>query len=139
MMLTLQDLPTINAILNATSAVLLSIAFIQIKQKRIDVHRNFMLAAFGTSTLFLMSYIVYHANIGSKPYPGHGIMRVIYFSILIPHVILAAAVLPLAVITLKRGLNMDVQQHRRIAKITFPLWLFVSVTGVIVYLMLYRF
>ena len=139
MMLTLQDLPTINAILNATSAVLLSIAFIQIKQKRIDVHRNFMLAAFGTSTLFLMSYIVYHANIGSKPYPGHGIMRAIYFSILIPHVILAAAVLPLAVITLKRGLNMDVARHRRIAKITFPIWLFVSVTGVIVYLMLYRF
>ena len=139
MMLTLQDLPTINAILNATSATLLLLGFVQIKQKNIDAHRNFMLAAFASSTLFLMSYIVYHANIGSKPYPGHGVMRTIYFAILIPHVILAAAVLPLAIITLKRGLAMNVERHRKIAKITFPLWLFVSVTGVIVYLMLYRF
>ena len=139
MLITLQDLPTINAILNAASAVLLSLGIIQIKQKRIDAHRNFMLAAFSTSTLFLMSYIIYHANIGSKPYPGHGVMRTIYFSILIPHVILAATVLPLAIITLFRGLKMDVARHRKIAKITFPIWLFVSVTGVIVYLMLYRF
>lgn len=139
MMLTLQDLPAINAILNATSAVFLTLGWMQIKEKRIDAHRNFMLMAFATSTLFLMSYIVYHVNIGSKPYPGTGIMRTVYFSILIPHVILAAAVLPLALITLSRGLKMDVQRHRKIAKITLPIWLFVSVTGVIVYLMLYRF
>ena len=139
MMITLDDLPAINAILNATSAVLLSIGILQIKEKRIDAHRNFMLLAFGASTIFMMSYLIYHGNVGSKPYPGHGVMRVIYFSILIPHVILAAAVLPLAFITLFRGLKMDVERHRRIAKITFPIWLFVSVTGVVVYLMLYQF
>jgi len=138
-MLTLYDLPAVNAILNATSAVFLSLGFLQIKNKRIDSHRNFMLLAFGASTLFLMSYLVYHGNVGSKPYLGHGIMRGIYFAILIPHVILAAAVLPLSFITLFRGLKMDVERHRRIAKITFPIWLFVSVTGVIVYLMLYQF
>jgi uncharacterized membrane protein YozB (DUF420 family) len=139
MMITLSDLPLINAILNATSAVFLSIGMIQIKQKRIDSHRNFMLLAFATSTIFLMSYVIYHGNVGSKPYPGHGIMRGIYFTILIPHVILAATVLPLSFITLFRGLKMDVERHRRIAKITFPIWLFVSVTGVLVYLMLYQF
>jgi putative membrane protein len=137
-MLTLSDLPLLNAILNATSAVLLTIAFVLIKQKRIALHRRFMISAFVTSALFLTSYLIYHANIGSKPYPGVGVMRVIYFSILIPHVLLAAAVLPLAIVTLSRGLRMDVQQHRKIAWITFPLWLFVSFTGVIVYLMLYR-
>jgi putative membrane protein len=137
-LLTLSQLPLLNAILNATSAVLLTIAFVLIKQKRIALHRRFMIAAFVTSALFLTSYLIYHANIGSKPYPGTGIWRTIYFSILIPHVILAAAVLPLAIVTLSRGLRMDVQQHRKIAKITLPIWLFVSVTGVIVYLMLYR-
>jgi putative membrane protein len=136
-MLTVADLPALNAILNATSAVLLSIGVILIKQKRIDAHRRFMIAAFVTSSLFLTSYLIYHAHIGSKPYPGTGILRAVYFAILIPHVILAAAVLPLAIITLSRGLKMDVTRHRKIAKITFPIWLFVSVTGVIVYLMLY--
>jgi putative membrane protein len=138
-MLTVADLPALNAILNATSAVLLSIGFILITRRRIDAHRRFMIAAFCTSALFLTSYLVYHAHIGSKPYPGTGIMRTIYFSILIPHIILAAAVLPLAIVTLSRGLRMDVARHRKIAKITLPIWLFVSVTGVIVYLMLYRF
>jgi putative membrane protein len=136
-MLTLSDLPALNAILNATSAVLLTIAYVFIRQKRIIAHRRTMIAAFVTSALFLTSYLVYHANIGSKPYPGTGVMRTIYFSILIPHVLLAAAVLPLAIVTLTRGLNMDVQRHRKIARITLPLWLFVSVTGVVVYLMLY--
>jgi putative membrane protein len=134
---TLSDLPLLNAVLNGTSAVLLSIGFILIKQKRIDAHRRFMLMAFATSALFLTSYLIYHANIGSKPYPGTGIMRTVYFAILIPHVILAAAVLPLALVTLSRGLKMDVVRHRKIAKITLPIWLFVSVTGVVVYLMLY--
>jgi putative membrane protein len=137
-MLTLSDLPLLNAVLNGASAVLLSIGFVLIKQKRIDAHRRFMLMAFATSALFLTSYLIYHANIGSKPYPGTGIMRTIYFAILIPHVILAAAVLPLALVTLSRGLKMDVVRHRKIARITLPIWLFVSVTGVLVYLMLYR-
>ena len=97
-----------------------------------------MIAAFVTSSLFLISYVVYHAHIGSKHFPGTGVVRVVYFSILIPHVVLAAAVLPLAILTLRRGLVRDDARHRRIARVTFPLWLFVSVTGVIVYLMLYQ-
>lgn len=136
-MLTLADLPALNATLNGISAILLVIAFIFIKRKNITAHRRTMLAAFATSALFLTSYLIYHANIGSKPYPGTGVMRMVYFSILIPHVILAAVVLPLALVTLSRGLRMEVQQHRKIARVTLPLWLFVSVTGVIVYLMLY--
>ena len=97
-----------------------------------------MLAAFAMSALFLVSYVTYHAQVGSRPFPGTGLLRTVYFAILIPHVVLAAAVLPLAIVTLRRGLAMDVTRHRRIAKITLPIWLFVSVTGVIVYLMLYR-
>jgi len=132
-------LPTLNAILNGTSAVLLSIGWWHIKNRRIATHRKFMIAAFVSSGLFLTSYVIYHAQIGSKPYPGTGIMRTVYFSILIPHVILAAAVLPMALLTLRRGLIRDDARHRKIAKITLPLWLFVSVTGVVVYLMLYQF
>jgi uncharacterized membrane protein YozB (DUF420 family) len=97
-----------------------------------------MLTAFGASALFLVSYVVYHANAGSRPYHGTGWLRTLYFSILIPHVILAAAVVPLALVTLRRGLRRDDVRHRRIARITLPIWLFVSVTGVIVYFMLYH-
>ncbi len=135
--MTLADLPALNAILNATSAILLMIGFMHIKRGRIDAHRRVMLLAFAVSGLFLLSYVIYHAQIGSKPYPGVGVMRTIYFSILIPHVILAATVLPLALVTLARGLRMDVKRHRQIARITLPIWMFVSVTGVVVYLMLY--
>jgi uncharacterized membrane protein YozB (DUF420 family) len=133
----LADLPTLNALLNATSAILLMIGFMHIKRGRINAHRRVMLTAFAVSALFMISYVTYHANIGSKPYTGTGMMRTIYFAILIPHVILAAAVLPLALVTLSRGLRMEVETHRKIAKITLPIWMFVSVTGVIVYLMLY--
>jgi len=97
-----------------------------------------MIAACVTSALFLTSYVIYHAQIGSKPFPGTGLARLIYFAILIPHVLLAAAVLPLALVTLRRGLARNDARHRRLARVTFPLWLFVSVTGVIVYLMLYQ-
>ena len=138
MSLSLSDLPTLNAALNATSTVLLVIAWYFIKKRRIEAHRRTMLLAFGTSALFLISYVIYHAQIGSRPFPGTGVIRVVYFAILIPHVILAALVLPLAILTLRRGLRRDDVRHRRIARITFPLWLFVSVTGVIVYVMLYR-
>ena len=131
------DLPHLNAALNATSAVLLTIGWFLIKSRRIAAHRRFMIAAVVTSGLFLISYVVYHAQVGSKPFPGTGIVRTIYFAILIPHVILAAAVLPLALITLRRGLRRDDVRHRRLARITLPIWLFVSVTGVVVYLMLY--
>ena len=135
--MTVADLPALNAALNATSAVLLTIAWFLIKARRIAAHRRVMISAFVTSALFLTSYVVYHAQVGSKPYLGTGVMRTIYFSILIPHVLLAAAVLPLAIVTLRRGLRRDDQRHRRIARITLPLWLFVSVTGVVVYAMLY--
>jgi len=137
-MLTLTDLPALNATLNGCSAVLLVISFILIKQGNVTWHKRTMLAAFATSGLFLASYLIYHAQVGSKPYPGVGTMRTIYFAVLIPHVILAAAILPLQFITLTRGLKMDIARHRTIAKITMPLWMYVSVTGVIVYLMLYK-
>ena len=137
-MLTLADLPALNATLNGCSAVLLVISFILIKQGNVTWHKRTMLAAFATSGLFLASYLIYHAQVGSKPYPGVGTMRTIYFAVLIPHVILAAAILPLQFITLTRGLKMDIERHRTIAKITMPLWMYVSVTGVIVYLMLYK-
>lgn len=136
-MLHITDLPLLNATLNGCSAILLVIAYLFIRNGRVTWHKRTMLAAFATSGAFLTSYLIYHANIGSKPYAGTGIMRTIYFAILVPHVILAAAILPLQFITLTRGLRMDVVRHRKIAKITLPLWLYVSVTGVIVYLMLY--
>jgi len=136
-MLSVNDLPTLNASLNALCTVLLVIAYVHIRARRIAQHRKTMLAAFATSVLFLISYVIYHAQVGSKPFPGTGLLRTVYFAILIPHVILAAAVVPLALVTLSRGLKRDDARHRRIARWTLPIWLFVSVTGVIVYLMLY--
>ena len=133
----IENLPAVNATLNAVAGACLVRAWLLIKQRRIEAHRRMMLAAFATSTLFLISYVVYHANAGSRPYHGTGWMRTLYFAILIPHVILAAAVVPLALVTLRRGLRRDDARHRRIARITLPIWLFVSVTGVLVYLMLY--
>ena len=131
------DLPTLNASLNALCTVLLIVAYVHIRSGRIEQHRKTMLAAFATSVLFLISYVTYHAQVGSKPFPGTGLVRTVYFAILIPHVILAAAVVPLALLTLRRGLRRDDARHRAIARWTLPIWLFVSVTGVIVYLMLY--
>lgn len=136
--MSLSDLPTLNATLNALAAVLLSVGWLFIRSGRIEAHRRCMIAAFVTSSLFLVSYVVYHAQVGSKPFPGTGVLRTIYFSILVPHVVLAAAVLPLAILTLRRGLRRQDDLHRRIARWTLPLWLFVSVTGVAVYLMLYQ-
>jgi uncharacterized membrane protein YozB (DUF420 family) len=131
-------LPDLNATLNATSAVLLTSGWFFIKSGHITAHRRCMISAFVTSSLFLISYVTYHAQSGSKPFPGTGIARYVYFSILIPHVTLAAVVLPLAIVTLRRGLRRDDARHRRLARWTLPLWLFVSVTGVIVYVMLYQ-
>jgi uncharacterized membrane protein YozB (DUF420 family) len=136
--MSVSDLPALNAVLNATSAALLINGFRHVKAGRIDAHRRSMIAAFTTSTLFLISYVAYHAQVGSRPFAGTGILRIVYFSILIPHVVLAAAVLPMALVTLRRGLVRNDAAHRRIAKVTFPIWLFVSVTGVLVYLMLYK-
>ncbi len=136
--MTLSDLPTLNAILNGIAATLLATGWVLIKRGRIAQHRACMLAAFGTSALFLVSYVIYHANVGSRPFGGQGPIRVVYFAILISHVVLAAAILPLSIVTLRRGLAARYDQHVRIARWTLPIWLYVSVTGVVVYLMLYQ-
>jgi uncharacterized membrane protein YozB (DUF420 family) len=132
------DLPIVNATLNGTAAVLLTIGYAQIRAGRRTVHRALMIAAFVASALFLTSYTVYHAYAGSRPFMGHGPVRTVYFAILISHVILAAAVLPLALVTLSRALKANFSAHARVARWTLPIWLYVSVTGVLVYLMLYR-
>jgi uncharacterized membrane protein YozB (DUF420 family) len=134
----LQDLPALNASLNAISGLFLLVGYVFIRARRIDLHRYCMLAAFTTSSAFLVSYLVYHAQVGSVKFTRQGIVRPLYFSILITHVTLAAAVLPLALVTLSRGLKGRFSAHRRIARWTFPIWLYVSVTGVLVYVLLYQ-
>jgi uncharacterized membrane protein YozB (DUF420 family) len=135
---TVSDLPALNATLNATSAVLLVTGWILIKRGRIQAHRNVLLAACTTSVLFLISYLVYHAQVGSVRFTKQGPIRTVYFAILLTHTILAAAIVPMVLITLSRGLRARYDTHRSIARWTMPLWLYVSVTGVIVYVMLYR-
>jgi uncharacterized membrane protein YozB (DUF420 family) len=137
--LSVHDLPALNATLNAISAVLLVVAYRFIRRGERDKHRRVMLTAFGVSCVFLVSYLVYHWNVGSVRYPGSGAMRVVYLSILVTHTILAAAVPVLAIITLRRGLKARFDKHRKIAKWTLPIWLYVNVTGVVVYMMLYQF
>ena len=137
-MLTLQDLPALNATLNATSAVLLVTAYVLIRLRRPIAHRNVMIAALVCSTFFLTSYLIYHAQVGSKHFPGTGTARTVYFAILITHTILAAAVPVLAGITVWRAWRRRFDRHVRIARWTLPIWLYVSVTGVVVYWMLYR-
>jgi uncharacterized membrane protein YozB (DUF420 family) len=136
--MTVADLPALNATLNAIAGTLLIIGYVKIRQGRMETHRRFMLAAFATSALFLISYVIYHANVGSRPFPGQGPIRLVYFVILISHVILAAAILPLALITLTHGLRARFERHVPIARWTLPIWVYVSVTGVIVYWMLYQ-
>jgi putative membrane protein len=131
-------LPTVNAILNATSAVLLVWGYLLIRRKRIDTHKKVMQTAFVTSCLFLVCYLVYHAQVGSVRFQGTGNIRTLYLSILATHTVLAATVPVLAIITLRRGLAGKYDRHRRIARWTLPVWLYVSVTGVVVYLMLYH-
>ena len=135
-MLDVSALPLINALLNTTSALLLLLALWFIKHKEIQKHKITMLCAFGSSSLFLISYVIYHwFKAGPKPYLGDYVS--IYYFILISHIILAVFIIPLALITLYWGWNMKVEKHRRIARITYPIWLYVSVTGVAIYLMLY--
>jgi uncharacterized membrane protein YozB (DUF420 family) len=133
------QLPTLNAALNSLSAVFLFAGYRFIRAKNRDAHRACMLAAFFCSTVFLISYLVYHFQVGSVGFKGQGWIRPVYFTILISHTILAAAVVPLALITLFRALRERFDAHRRIARWTFPIWLYVSVTGVAIYLMLYEF
>jgi uncharacterized membrane protein YozB (DUF420 family) len=131
-------LPTVNAILNSTCAVLLLLGYIFIRRKRVAAHRACMLAAFVTSVAFLGCYLYYHYAVGSVRFQGQGWIRPIYFSILISHTVLAAAIVPMVLVTLARGLRERFDAHRRIARWTLPIWLYVSVTGVLVYLLLYH-
>jgi len=135
---TIHDFPAINASLNATSSVFLVTGYVMIRTKRIAQHRACMLAAMATSALFLTCYVIYHAQVGSVRFPRYGFVRSLYFTILLTHVVLAVTVLPLAIVTAARGLRGDYARHRKIARWTFPIWLYVSVTGVLVYVLLYQ-
>jgi putative membrane protein len=132
----LKILPALNASLNFTTALLLLTGFYFIRNRKIHSHRLCMITAFCFSALFLISYVTYHTLTEPTSYGGEGIMRTIYFAILITHIVLAAAIVPLVLITLVRGLQEKFDRHRKIARWTFPLWLYVSITGVVVYLML---
>lgn len=136
--LSIANLPLVNATLNGIAAILLVTGYICIKRGRITAHRRAMITAFCTSVLFLVCYVIYHAHTGSRPFPGHGPIRTVYFSILISHVVLAAVIPPLAGVTLLRGLRGRFDRHVPLARWTLPLWLYVSVTGIVVYLMLYQ-
>ena len=137
-MLELSQLPTLNASLNAASATFLMIGYYCISRKNIAAHRLCMASAFVVSILFLCSYLYYHAHVGSMRFPGLGWIRPVYFTLLLSHTILAAIVPLLAVVTLYRALSQQVERHRRIARWTLPIWLYVSVTGVVIFLMLYK-
>jgi len=135
---TISDLPALNATLNATSAVLLLLGYRAVRRQEIERHRRLMVSAACVSAVFLVSYLVYHAHVGSVRFTATGVPRIVYFTILITHTILAAAIVPLVLRTLYLGWRRRDDRHRRIARWTFPLWLYVSVTGVVIYLMLYR-
>lgn len=137
-MITISDLPTVNATLNTISTILLTVGFLMIRRRKIVAHRNCMIAAFVVSGLFLTSYLIYHYHAGSTPFEGSGWIRSVYFGVLIPHIILAATILPLALITFYLALRKQFTKHRRIARWTLPIWLYVSITGIIVYWMLYH-
>ena len=136
--MTLRDLPTLNALLNGTSAALLVVGWLLIRAGRRDAHRRAMTAALACSVLFLVSYLAYHAQVGSVRFTGTGTVRTVYFVILLTHTVLAAVVAPLAVITFLLARKGRLVTHRKLARWTLPLWLYVSVTGVAVYVMLYR-
>jgi len=132
------QLPALNAALNATSAVFLTVGYIFIRRRDMRRHRACMIAALVTSALFLTSYLVYHAEVGSVAFKGQGTIRVLYLAILVTHIVLAAVILPLALVTVSRALAKRFDRHRKIARWTWPLWMYVSVTGVLIYMMVYQ-
>ena len=134
----ISDLPALNATLNALSALCLTLGYVFIRRRDRVNHMRAMLTALATSAVFLVSYVVYHANVGSKPFPGHGAIRAIYLTILFTHVVLAAVILPMALVTARRGLRGRFDRHVRLARWTLPIWMYVSVTGVVIYVMLYQ-
>ncbi len=137
--MSIHDLPLVNAILNATSALLLAVGYYLIRNRQIRHHHRVMVTAFVVSCLFLVSYLYYHAQIGSVRYSGHGWLRTVYFVVLITHTVLAAVVPPLAIVTLARAVRERFDRHMKLARLTLPIWFYVSFTGVVIYLMLYRF
>lgn len=132
------DLPALNATLNAISAICLTFGYVFIRRRDRVNHQRAMLTALGTSALFLVSYVTYHANVGSKPFPGQGPIRVVYLTILLTHIVLAAVIVPMALVTANRGLKGRFDRHVALARWTLPVWMYVSVTGVVIYLMLYK-
>jgi uncharacterized membrane protein YozB (DUF420 family) len=136
--MTFQDLPALNAILNGTSAVLLAAGYASIRRGKVIAHRNAMVLAFAVSMVFLVSYILHKVYVGPRSFSGLGWIRPIYFTILISHTILAAAIVPLALITLTLGFRGKLQRHKKIARWTLPIWFYVSTTGVVIYFLLYR-
>lgn len=138
-MISVSQLPSLNAALNSLSAVFLVAGYYFIRSKNINAHRACMVSAFASSTLFLISYLIYHYQVGSVSFKGQGWIRTVYFTVLLTHTILAITVVPLALTTLARALKGKFDRHKKIARWTFPIWLYVSITGVIVYVMLYRF
>ncbi len=130
--------PALNALLNSSSAIFLAAGYVQIRRRRIPSHRACMFIAFGCSVVFLASYVIYHLHAGVIAFTGQGWIRPVYFTLLGTHTVLAIAIVPLALITLSRALTRKFDRHRRIARWTLPIWMYVSVTGVIVYLLLYR-
>jgi putative membrane protein len=131
-------LPAVNAALNGTSAVLLAVGFVFIRRRNVPAHRACMMGALGVSTLFLVSYLVYHAHAGSVPFQGRGFIRPVYFALLLSHIVLAAAIVPLALTTLYHAWTERFDRHRRIARFALPIWLYVSVSGVLIYWLLYH-
>ena len=129
-------LPFLNAVFNSFTFVFLVAALVSIKQKNIKLHKRFILAAFTTTALFLVSYVTYHGMAESTAFGGEGIIRYVYYFILLTHIVLSAAIVPLALVTVARGFNMKVEKHRKIARWTMPIWLYVSLTGVLVYIMI---
>jgi putative membrane protein len=136
--MTLSDLPAVNATLNASSAILLTLGYIFIRRKKIIAHRNCMIAAFCTSTVFLTCYLIYHFNVPRTTFSNPPWFRPIYLGILLTHTLLAVVILPMILMTLSRGLKARYESHRIIARWTWPLWMYVSATGVLIYFLLYQ-
>jgi putative membrane protein len=130
-------LATLNVLLNGSAGVALIAGYVSIRQRRIELHRRCMLTAFGLSSVFLVSYLIHHARVGSVPFAGSGLLKAIYLAILFPHIVLAALIVPLALFTIYRGWTGKYAAHRRVARWTLPLWLYVSLSGVAVYCLLY--
>ncbi len=137
-MIPVTSLPHLNALLNSVSAILLLTGYWFIRQRNVAAHKRCMLAALGSSGLFLISYLVYHFSVGSVRFQGQGWIRMVYFAVLVSHTVLATAIVPLVVITVVRALSERFDRHRAIARWTLPLWIYVSATGVVVYWMLYQ-